>query len=635
MPLSRRSFGGKPLLAGIFISLLGAVLLYAFADAFLARPRELFFDALIQAVGAPEMDRLLVVDVDQRSSQAAPGEAWGRAQSAGLVDALTRAAPAAIALDFVFSSNCDPADPANRALADAISRVPTILGFLVGDGAERAPQPVPELAVQRPVAIPDLWFIEGAETSCPLFQNRSAAAAAAFLVGDGDALVRRVAPYAIVGNAPYPALALEAARRAADVATPVLGGTPAWIRLDGRLLRLDDDGNLRFAASDAARIARRTVSAIDVLNGDVPAERIRGKLVLVGSSLPTLGGLRASASMPLEPSVQIHADVATAILSGFIPLRDRRLVPAEAAFALLAGICGALAVTRLRPTYAAAVGTGLILATLTGAALVYRESGLLIDAPTIAMVLAAALLVTGILKFADVRRAEQTARQRFGQYLPPSVVSRYLDNPGLERVGGEERQVTALFTDIADFSGLSHRIGPQRLVALLDIYYREVNTLVTEHGGMVNKVVGDAVHALFNAPEDLDQHVDRAVDCALAIRALTEEMRHRPQFAEAGFGRTRIGIETGTVVLGDIGTGSTLDYTAHGEAMNVAARLQEVDKMFGTGICIGPAAAAEAARPLRSLGIHEIRGIAPMEIFTPLEEAPVSGAPAGGPDGPA
>ncbi|MBB3976264.1 adenylate cyclase [Rhizobium azooxidifex] len=629
MPFGLRSFGGKPLLAGTLASLLGAFLIYAFADTLLARQRELFFDALTQTVSAPETDRLLVVDVDRRSSQATPGELWGRAQSAELVNALADAAPAAVALDFVFSGHCEPADPANGALAEAISRAPTILGFLVGDGTERPPQPVPELAVQRPVAIPDLWFVEGTEASCPLFQNRSAAAAAAFFVGDSDALVRRVAAYTIVDNAPYPALGLEVARRAAGAGTPVLGGTPAWIRLDARLLRLEDDGSLRFAASDAQRIARRTVSAIDVLNGDVAPERIRGKVVLVGSSLPTLGGLRASASMPLEPSVQIHADVATAILTGFVPSRDRLLVRWEAAFALVAGIAGALAVTRMRPTHAAAAGLGLIVATVAGSALIYRQSGLLVDAPAIAMALAAVLLVTGILKFADVRRAEQTARQRFGQYLPPSVVSRYLDNPGLERVGGEERQVTAVFTDIEDFSGLSHRIGPQRLVALLDVYYREVNTLVAEHGGMVNKVVGDAVHALFNAPEDLDRHVDRAIDCARAIRALTEEMRRRPQFSEVEFGRTRIGIETGIVVLGDIGPGSTLDYTAHGEAMNVAARLQEANKLFGTAICIGPAAATETARSLRSLGVHEIRGIAPMEIFTPDDVAPVDEAPGG------
>jgi len=133
---------------------------------------------------------------------------------------------------------------------------------------------------------------------------------------------------------------------------------------------------------------------------------------------------------------------------------------------------------------------------------------------------------------------------------------------------------------------------------------------------MVDKVVGDAVHAFFNAPEDLTDHVNKAIDCADAIRALTEEMRQRPGFAEHQFGRTRIGIETGIAVLGEVGAGGKLDYTAHGDCINLAARLQEANKFLGTAICIGPQAAVESGRTLRSVGMHEIRGFGEMELFT-------------------
>ncbi|MBD9374024.1 CHASE2 domain-containing protein [Rhizobium sp. ARZ01] len=608
----------KPLFAGILTSLLGALLILTLAEKALERPRELFFDALTQAVPPPESEKLLVIDIDRRSFQAAPGEDWRRAQTAQLIATLAAAKPLAIALDFVFSRNCDTTDPANRALAEAIGKVPTVLGFLIGDRPVPAPNPVPALAVQRPVAVPELWFIEGAETSCPMFQDRAAAAASAFLVGDADARVRRVQVYSIIRNAAYPTLGVEAARRAAGAGTPVLGGAPAWLRQDTRVLPLDESGSLRFVAADAAHIARRTLSAIDVMSGTVAPERVHGRVVLIGSSMPTLGGLRASASMPLEPSVQIHADLANAILTNFIPTRDRRFIAVETGFALMAGIGIALAVTRLRPTRAAILGLVAMLANIAGAALIYWQTGLLVDAVSIVLALASVLLVTGVLQFSRVRRAEQTARQRFAQYLPEQVVSRYIDNPGLERMAGEERQVTAVFTDIEGFSTLSHRIGPQRLVPLLDVYFREVNALVERHGGMVNKIVGDAVNALFNAPDDLEHHVDRAIDCALEIHALTEEIRRRPEFAAEAFGRTRIGIETGLVVLGEVGTGGRLDYTAHGEAMNLAARLQEANKVFGTDICIGPSAAVETARHLRSLGIHEIRGIGSMELFTPV-----------------
>lgn len=464
--------------------------------------------------------------------------------------------------------------------------------------------------------MPDLWFIEGTESSCPFLQDRSTAAAASFLVGDEDAVVRRVQAYAIVGNAAYPALGVEAARLAAGARTPVLGGDPVWLRHDSRILRLDEDGSLRFVASGPAAIAARTVSAGDVAAGRVPAETFAGKVVLVGSSLPNLGGLRTSASLPLEPSVQIHADVANAILTDHIPTRDLGLLPAEAGFAFLAGAAAAFAAARLRPLGAALAGIGLVGLVFGGSILLYARTALLSDAVGVSLIVATAALVTGLLQYAHVRRAEATARQRFAQYLPQSVVSRYIDNPDLGRVAGEERQVTALFTDIEGFSALAQKIGPHDLVKLLDIYFSEVNALVARHGGMVDKVVGDAVHALFNAPDDLDRHVDKALACADEIRALTEEMRRRPAFLDKEFGRTRIGVETGMAVLGEVGTGGKLDYTAHGDAVNLAARLQDANKFLGTQICVGPKAAGETSRTLRAIGSHEIRGFGTMELFT-------------------
>ena len=167
---------------------------------------------LIRSIPAPESDGLLVVDIDRNSFRAAPGENWQRAQTAELVTALAAAKPAAIAFDLVFSSNCDPGDTANRALAAALGTVPSVLGFLIGEATDRPPGPVPELAVQRPVAVPDLWFVEGTESSCPIFQERAAAAASAFLVGDADSLVRRIQAYAVVGNAAYPEIGRASCR---------------------------------------------------------------------------------------------------------------------------------------------------------------------------------------------------------------------------------------------------------------------------------------------------------------------------------------------------------------------------------------------------------------------------------------
>ncbi|WP_409530360.1 CHASE2 domain-containing protein [Shinella sp.] len=606
----------RPLAAGLVASLAGALALYFMGETALEQQREFYFDALTQAIPAAKTDEIVVVDIDRKAFQSVPGREWTRSQTAALIDRLAAAKPTAIAFDFVFSTDCAADEPANTALAGAIAKVPTVLGFLIGEATDGAPHPVPALALQKPVTVPDLWFIDGTESSCPFLQDKAISASASFLVGDEDAVVRRVQAYAIVGNAAYPALGVEAARLAAGARTPILGGNPVWLRHDARILRLDEDGSLRFVASNAAAIGARTFSAADIVAGNVPSDRIAGKVVLIGSSLPNLGGLRASASMPLEPSVQIHADVANAILTNHIPMRDPGLAPVEAGFAFLMGAAAALAATRLRPLLAAVAGVTLVGLVFGASVLLYMRTALLSDAIGVSLVVATAALVTGLLQFTHIRRAEATARQRFGQYLPQSVVSRYIDNPDMARVAGEERQVTALFTDIEGFSALAQKIGPHDLVKLLDIYFSEVNALVARHGGMVDKVVGDAVHALFNAPDDLDRHVDKALTCADEIRSLTEEMRRRTTFLEKDFGRTRIGVETGMAVLGEVGIGGKLDYTAHGDAVNLAARLQDANKFLGTQICVGPRAASETSRTLRAIGNHEIRGFGTMDLFT-------------------
>ena len=176
------------------------------------------------------------------------------------------------------------------------------------------------------------------------------------------------------------------------------------------------------------------------------------------------------------------------------------------------------------------------------------------------------------------------------------------------------------------FTALTEHIGPERMVSLLDHYVDTVANLIVGHGGMVDKIVGDGLIAFFNAPVDLPDHAQRAVACALEIVAATEALRREPQWAEIGLGRTRVGIETGPAVLGDVGRGIRRNYTALGRAVNVAARLEAANKSFGSSIALGPgtAAALEGKYKLRHLGRIELRGIAEaVDVFEPDSEPPI------------
>ncbi len=248
---------------------------------------------------------------------------------------------------------------------------------------------------------------------------------------------------------------------------------------------------------------------------------------------------------------------------------------------------------------------GILLTGLCGASLVLSMFADGLAGPLLSTSVGAA----AFFSYAEARRREALVRSRFEQHLAPEVVRRILETPGLLKLSGERREVTALFTDIEGFTAMTHRVDPADLVATLDNYFEGMATIIVAHGGMIDKIVGDAVHALFNAPNDLEDHPRKAIDCAIALRAWSETFRHRPEIAAIGFGRTRIGLETGPAIVGDVGIRAKLDFTAHGDAVNVAARLEVANKEFGSSICIGPVAASRCEQSLlRPLGKITVRG---------------------------
>lgn len=612
MPLSRP----QPLTVGVAAGLVLSLMLIMPITDRLDVYRELFFDWLTQWIDTPRTSQIAVIDLDLKSAHGGRGRKFERSDVAEIISKLSKSGALVIAVDIIFSESCDPSTKANNLLAKAIASAPVILGFLLSDNSIQRPRPIPPVAVKRPIRVPTGWFIDGAEKSCTAFEGGARAAAAAYLVGDEDAHIRRVQPYSILGNQAYPALGLEAARLALGGRIPIIKGSPLSIQFARRIIKLDDSGNLRFVASSSKTIGERTISAVDFLENRIPLNYFAGKVIFVGSSIPQRGGLRPTASMPLQPSVQIHADVANALITGFVPHRTRATATAEAWFAFWGALLLVLVATKIHPLASAALCLGFISITVAIAMFIYSNFGLLIDAIGIALLFVTVFGITSTVRFARVYRREASARSRFSQYLPATVVNRYIDDPRGNLIGSEERLITALFTDIGGFSKLSRSLAPRDLVTMLNIYVTEVIGLVVAYGGMVDKVSGDAIHAFFNAPDDLEDHVDKALDCAAAIHALTEEMRTRQPFAQHNFGGTRIGIETGTAVLGEIGSGSKLDYTAHGDAINLAARLQEANKFLGTSICIGPNVAAQSSRTLIALGTHEIRDFGRIDLFT-------------------
>ncbi|MEQ1712329.1 MAG: adenylate/guanylate cyclase domain-containing protein, partial [Hyphomicrobium sp.] len=321
----------------------------------------------------------------------------------------------------------------------------------------------------------------------------------------------------------------------------------------------------------------------------------------------------------LAPSVQLHADAAAQILAGDVPLRSRLTGTFEAVAAWLVAALAIGLGMRRAPLYgtlatAALATTWLLLS--RGMAL---GDGTLVDPILVPLTAGIGFAASALATSARMRKREAALRARFAQHLAPAIVARIAAAPDLLKLEGETRDVTALFTDIEGFTAMVERSDAKAVVGLLDRYFEGAIDIVVAHGGMVDKLVGDAIHALFNAPLDLDGHPRRAIACAEELLAFTERFRGDAVARSLGLGRTRIGIETGRAVVGDVGSGHKLDYTAHGDAINTAARLEAANKELGSSICVGPGTAAHAEPgTLRPLSLLDVRGrSAPLQVWEP------------------
>lgn len=356
------------------------------------------------------------------------------------------------------------------------------------------------------------------------------------------------------------------------------------------------------------------------MDDKVPAERLAGRIVLIGSSSPEAGAFLATAVGPLTPTVQVQADAIEGLRSGDIPqrIRNPRLIEALAASAL--GLVALAAALGLGPLWASSVLAGLILGWIGFSVGLFASTGLLVDpaGPLIPAIAAANSAL--VVMFARTRMLRGAIERKFSRYLSPEIVRRLTAAPGELRIEGELREVTALFSDIEGFTTMSENAEPRTLVGALDAYFDGVCAIVIRHGGMVDKIVGDAVHGLFNAPLSVPGHARAAMDCAVEIGRFTTEFRRREDAKVLGFGRTRIGLDTGPVIVGDVGGLGHLDYTAHGDAVNSAARLEAINKQFGTTICLGARAAKAIGEPelMRPLGSVVLRGrAAETAVFSP------------------
>lgn len=614
------------------------------ADLMLPKPwREVFHESAYDQVLAVDQQfhsffahlsppNVRVVDIDRPSLERLGPWPWPRMQMARLIDALASFAPAVIAIDILYAEP-DARSPAALArelgalsgrtdvtalaeqlpdgdqfLAQAGSGTPLVFGFVLDPDRFDVVPMAPVVTRGKP-SLEGLWHSTGAVGPVPALAQRANGVGALSLPANGDGVVRHVPLLVGAGGRLLPGLALEAIRIARGASVYLVESSPPSVATSDLKIPLSRDGLLRLLPVPTRRRTARALSAVDIIDHAPRAAALSGAIVLVGASAPELGGLRATPTDPLTPSVQIQADAVEQILAGRFP---QPIAAADIGDLLLGCGLGALAIfagVALAPLFGALAVIGLVGLSFGLAFAASILADRLIDPLAPSIVTMFVFVATSVTSFAVTHRREVLVRRRFEQHLAPAVVQRIVDQPSLVKLSGERREVTSLFTDVEGFTAMTHRADAQHLVTVLDAYFEGIAAIVIAHGGMVDKIVGDAVHALFNAPLDLVDHSRQAVTCAVALHAWTQSYRLRPPAAAIGFGCTRIGIESGQAIVGDVGLHTKLDYTAYGDAVNAAARFQVANKQLGSAICVGPNAAGRCDPDLlRPLGRISVRG---------------------------
>ncbi len=360
-------------------------------------------------------------------------------------------------------------------------------------------------------------------------------------------------------------------------------------------------------------------SAVDVLNKHVLQKNLKGRIVLIGPTATAIEDLRVTPFEKNFPGVEIHATIIDNILRGdFLQVPHWSSLYTLIVMALSVVVMG-IAAFFCSPLLEMTITLAVIFMHAESAIQFFIHKHLVIDMvyPVLATV-SASILFT-LYRVSQEEKQKQFFHNAFGQYLAPTVIEEIVKNPDKLRLGGERKVLTAFFSDVQGFSTISENLSPEELVELLNDYLTRMTTILLKHGGTVDKYEGDAIIAFFGAPVSFDDHAERA--CLTAIEMQKELQNMRKELKKEGRPvlKARIGINTGPMVVGNMGSSTRMDYTIMGDAVNLASRLEGVNKQYGTFTMISEYTQKELSNNIVTRKLDIIRVVGKREPVTIYE----------------
>ena len=366
-----------------------------------------------------------------------------------------------------------------------------------------------------------------------------------------------------------------------------------------------------FTYYPAARVFRSAVQSEMGRQPDLPPETFANKLVLFGSTATGLMDVQTTPLSASTPGVEIQATALANLMRGeFITRTSRSLV-----LSLLTAICLVLGVVSSRGLKHVVFGVVTTLAVLlliaVGGYWLLAARRVFLDVVPLLAGAMATFLGTTYVNYLSERRHSRLVRHIFEHYLDRSIVRTLIANPERVKLGGERRQCTVMFSDVANFTNTSERMDPEHVVQFMNLYLNAMTDIIIAEGGFVDKFIGDEIVAIFGAPSDLPDHAVRACRAVVRMRNRMRELQE--PFRQLGcppdmFSRT--GLSTGDVIVGNMGSDERMNYTAMGDVMNLGARIEGVNKIYRTRIMVSEQTAMTAGSlfVFRELDLVRVKG---------------------------
>jgi adenylate cyclase len=679
--------GGRTSVIVAFLVLLGALGLRAADPPEMAQLRDFAFDSYqrLKPRIPPEEMPVRIVDIDEAALAEYGQWPWPRSVLATLVDKLVEKGAAVIAFDVIFAEpdrtsigrlvRALPDEEETREIrrlaekfpdndeifSESIRDAPVVTGFGFDlQGSKKPPRRVAGVAHNsgeaKAMSVPQLVarFIPQQAGAVNTIDVLTAAAKGNGSVATDvkSAVIRRVPLlFRLAGQRDedlFPSLAFETLRVVQGASTYLVRWSGAQgftsfgestgvggMRVGN--VSIDTDASGRLILYDSGHIQSRYVSARDVLKGTVPAERLDAHIVFIGTSALGLKDVRSTPIEEAVPGVEVHAQVVEQVLSQTFLQRPDYADGAEFLYLAGIGLLFVLLLPRLRAGYMALVAVVLVGIAILVPWFAFDRAQLLFDPIYPAGTLAAIYISGSAISFMQTERERRQIRGAFSLYLSPDQVAVVVRDPSRAlQLGGEMREITVMFTDVRGFTTISEQFDPPGLTRFMNRFLTPMTDLIQERRGTIDKYMGDAIMAFWNAPLDIERHAAQACQAALDMQArlvaLNEDWRRE---AEAE-GRKHIpvnigvGLNTGRATVGNFGSSQRLTYSCLGDEVNLASRLEGQCKAYAVGIIIGENTSKQVTE-LATLELDQIQvkgKTEPARMYALLGDAQMAGLPA-------